>query len=174
MERVEVWITVLRWGIVVYTPLQWEKVVNNFMLIGEYEHTLDEKKRVMLPKAFRSALGKKMVITRGLDNCLFVYPRNGWEKVASKLDALSFTQADTRGFSRFILSGAAEVEADGAGRILIPDHQKEFAGLKRDVVFAGVSDRVEIWDKEAWKSYKQRIEKNADALAEKLGEIGAF
>ena len=144
------------------------------MFLGEYEHTLDEKKRVSLPKAFRAGLGKKMVMTRGLDNCLFVYPQKAWERVAAKLDQLSFAQADTRGFNRFILSGAAEVSADGAGRILVPDHQKEFAGLKKDVVFAGVSDRVEIWDKEQWKSYKARIEKQADAMAEKLGEIGAL
>ncbi len=144
------------------------------MFIGEYEHNLDEKKRVSLPKAFRSALGRKVVMTRGLDNCLFVYPRAAWEKVAAKLERLSFAQADTRGFNRFILSGAAEVEVDGAGRILIPDHQKNFANLKRTVVFAGVSDRVEIWNAETWKSYKTRIESHADALAEKLGEIGAL
>ena len=144
------------------------------MFLGEYEHTLDEKKRVSLPKAFRAGLGKKMILTRGLDNCLFVYPEKAWGKVAAKLDQLSFAQADTRGFNRFILSGAAEVGVDGAGRILIPDHQKEFAGLKKEVVFAGVSDRVEIWDRDQWKSYKARIEKQADAMAEKLGEIGAL
>ncbi|MEN9561601.1 MAG: hypothetical protein RIQ56_874 [Candidatus Parcubacteria bacterium] len=144
------------------------------MFLGEYEHTLDEKKRVGLPKTFRAGLGKKVVMTRGLDNCLFVYSKSSWEKVAAKLDQLSFAQADTRGFNRFILSGAAEVEVDNAGRILIPDHQKTFAGLKKDVVFAGVSDRVEIWDKEQWQSYKARIEKQADAMAEKLGEIGAL
>ena len=144
------------------------------MFIGEYEHTLDEKKRVSLPKQFRTGLGKKMVMTRGLDNCLFVYSRASWEKVAKKLQALSFAQADTRGFNRFILSGAAEVETDVAGRILIPEHQKEFAGLKKTVVFAGVSDRVEVWDAEAWKAYKSRIEKQADSMAEKLGEIGAL
>ncbi len=144
------------------------------MFIGEYEHTLDEKKRVSLPKAFRNGLGKKMVMTRGLDNCLFVYPMKNWEKVSAKLQELSFAQADTRGFNRFILSGAAEVETDGAGRILIPEHQKNFAGLKKNVVFAGVSDRVEVWDAAAWQEYKARIEKQADAMAEKLGEIGAL
>ena len=144
------------------------------MFIGEYEHTLDEKKRVSLPKSFRTALGKKMVITRGLDNCLFIYSQKNWEKVAGKLEALSFAQADTRGFNRFILSGAAEVEADAAGRILIPEHQKEFAGLKKTVVFTGVSDRVEVWDTDRWNAYKRTIEKQADALAEKLGEIGAL
>ena len=144
------------------------------MFIGEYEHTLDEKKRVSLPKNFRAPLGKKMVMTRGLDNCLFMYPRANWEKVAARLQELSFAQADTRGFNRFILSGAAEVEADSAGRILIPEHQKQFAGLKKNVVFAGVSDRVEIWDAAVWKEYKKRIEKQADQMAEKLGEIGAL
>ena len=144
------------------------------MFIGEYEHTLDEKKRVSLPKAFRIGLGKKMVMTRGLDNCLFMYSRSSWEKVAEKLEKLSFAQADTRGFNRFILSGAAEVEVDSAGRILIPEHQKVFAGLGKSVVFAGVSDRVEVWDATVWKAYKARIEKQADAMAEKLGEIGAL
>ncbi len=144
------------------------------MFIGEYEHTLDEKKRVSLPKTFRQGLGRKLVITRGLDNCLFAYSKSSWEKVAAKLDQLSFAQADTRGFNRFILSGAAEVEVDAAGRILIPEHQKEFAGLKKTVAFAGVSDRVEIWDKDRWTAYKSRIEKDADRLAEKLGEIGAL
>ena len=144
------------------------------MFIGEYEHTLDEKKRVSLPKAFRSALGKKIIMTRGLDNCLFVYSRSSWERMAAKLQELSIAQADTRGFNRFILSGAAEVEVDAAGRVLIPDHQKRFAGLDKEVVFAGVSDRVEVWDKQKWTEYKAGIEKNADQLAEKLGAIGAL
>lgn len=144
------------------------------MFIGEYQHSLDEKKRVSLPKSFRSELGRKVVMTRGLDNCLFIYPKSAWAGVAQRLSELSFAQADTRGFSRFILSGAAEVEVDGAGRILIPDHQKEFANLKKTVVFAGVSDRVEVWDASRWQEYKKKIERSADALAEKLGEIGAL
>ena len=142
------------------------------MFIGEYEHTLDEKKRVTLPKAFKTELGKKIVITRGLDNCLFVFSTVSWKKIADRLQEISFTQADSRGFNRFLLSGAVEIEPDAAGRVLIPDHQKQFAGLKRNVVFAGVSDRVEVWDAAAWKAYKQRIEKQADAMAEKLGEVG--
>jgi len=142
------------------------------MFIGEYEHTLDEKKRVTLPKAFKTELGKKFVITRGLDSCLFVFSVASWKKIADKLQDVSFTQADSRGFNRFLLSGAVEVEPDAAGRILIPDHQKQFAGLKRTLVFAGVSDRVEIWDAAVWKAYKQRIEKQAEQMAEKLGEVG--
>jgi MraZ protein len=144
------------------------------MFIGEYEHTLDEKKRVTLPKAFSAELGKKMVLTRGLDNCLFIYPLPAWKKIAEKLQNLSFAQADTRGFNRFLLSGAVEVERDSAGRILVPDHQKAFAHLGREVVFAGVSDRVEVWNKEKWTEYKAHIEKQADRMAEKLGEIGVL
>lgn len=144
------------------------------LLIGEYEHTLDEKKRISLPKTFRGALGKRVVVTRGLDNCLFVYSHEEWKKVAEKLQSLSFVQAETRGFSRFMLSGAAEVDVDAAGRILLPDHQKEYAGLKKKVVFAGVSDRVEVWDTDRWRAYKHRIDKDAEKLAKKLGEIGAL
>jgi MraZ protein len=144
------------------------------MLIGEYEHTLDEKNRVSLPKQFRTLLGKKIVMTRGLDNCLFVYPKKSWEKVTEKLQELSFAQADKRGFSRFILSGAAEIEVDGAGRVLIPEHQREFAKLSKTIIFAGVSDRVEVWDAEAWKEYKSAIESKADSMAETLGQIGAL
>ena len=144
------------------------------MLIGEYEHSLDEKNRVSLPKQFRSELGKKIVLTRGLDNCLFIYTKKSFENVVAKLDAMSFAQADKRGFSRFLLSGAAEVEVDGAGRILIPEHSRNFAKLSKTVVFAGVSDRVEIWDAEAWKQYKASIEGKADSLAENLGQIGAL
>lgn len=144
------------------------------MLIGEYEHTLDEKNRVSLPRQFRTGLGKRIVITRGLDNCLFIYPKASWEKVTKKLQELSFAQADKRGFSRFILSGAAEIDIDSAGRILVPEHQREFAKLSKNVVFAGVSDRVEIWDAAAWKAYKSAIEAKADSMAETLGEIGAL
>lgn len=144
------------------------------LLIGEYEHTLDEKKRVSLPKNFRASLGKRVVMTRGLDNCLFVYAPNAWAKVAEKLQSLSIVNEDTRGFNRFMLSGAAEVDVDGAGRILIPDHQKAYAKLEKEVVFTGVSDHVEIWDSVRWKSYKTRIEKDAERMAQKLGEIGAL
>ncbi|HEY4488325.1 MAG TPA: division/cell wall cluster transcriptional repressor MraZ [Candidatus Paceibacterota bacterium] len=144
------------------------------LLIGEYEHTLDEKKRVSLPKQFRSALGRKVVMTRGLDNCLVIYAPAAWGKMAEKLQSLSIVNADTRGFSRFLLSGAAEVEVDGVGRILIPDHQKDYAGLRKRVVFAGVSDRVEMWDSERWSKYKSRIDKDAERMAKKLGEIGAL
>ncbi len=144
------------------------------MLLGEYTHTLDDKKRLTLPKKFKEQLGRKIVVTRGLDNCLFLYAEKEWNTVAQHLRELSFAQADTRGFNRFMFSGAAEVEVDSAGRILIPDHLKKFAALKTKVVLAGVSDRVEIWDEKRWASYQQHIEKQGDAMAEKLGEIGVL
>ncbi len=142
------------------------------MLIGEYLHTLDSKKRLSLPAKFRKEVGDRVVITRGLDSCLFVFPEKEWQKVAEKLVNLPFGQADTRGISRFILAGAVESEVDGAGRVLVPDYLKTFAGLNSRVVLAGVSDRIEVWDEKTWNDYKDRIEKDADQMAEKLGELG--
>ncbi len=142
------------------------------MLIGEYLHTLDSKKRLSLPAKFRKEVGKKVVITRGLDACLFMFPEKAWNAIAEKLVNLPFGQADTRGMSRFLLSGAVETEVDGAGRILVPDFLKDFADLRSRVVLAGVSDRIEIWNEKTWEEYKRRIEKSADQMAEKLGELG--
>lgn len=144
------------------------------MIIGEYTHKLDEKKRVSLPSKFRKEIGKKVVVTHGLDSCLFVYPVKQWEKVTEKLNDLSLGQADTRGFNRFLLAGAVETDVDSIGRILIPDYLKEFAKLSANVVLIGVHDRIEIWNEKQWSLYKKRIEKQADVLAEKLGEIGAI
>ena len=144
------------------------------MLIGEYTHTLDDKKRVALPAKFRHEMGKRVVITHGLDNCLFVYPLSHWGGIAGKLASLPLGQADTRGFNRFMLAGAVETEVDSLGRILIPDFLKEFAGLADRIVLAGVHTRVEIWNEAKWIAYKARVRNQAGALAEKLGEIGAF
>ncbi|MBX4215665.1 division/cell wall cluster transcriptional repressor MraZ [Candidatus Parcubacteria bacterium] len=144
------------------------------MLIGQYAHTLDPKKRLSLPSRFRKELGRKVVVTNGLDNCLFLYPLKEWERLSAKLGEMSIGPAGTRSFNRFMLAGAHEVEVDPAGRILIPDFLKEFAGLKEKVVLLGVHTRVEIWDEKAWNAYKGKVERDADALAEKLGEIGAL
>ncbi|HEY4510207.1 MAG TPA: division/cell wall cluster transcriptional repressor MraZ [Candidatus Paceibacterota bacterium] len=144
------------------------------MFIGEYKHTLDPKKRLSVPSKFRKALGEKVVITRGLDACLFLYTWSEWEKVAEKLSTLPTGQTETRDFVRLMLSGAHDVELDSLGRVLIPDHLKEFAGLKEKVVIAGLYRRIEIWDESRWSSYKERVEKETDRLAEKLGNIGAF
>jgi len=144
------------------------------MLIGEYKHTLDPKKRLSLPSKWRKEMGKKLVVTRGLDNCLFVYPLKEWQHISAKIASLPLGQADTRGFNRFFLSGAVEVEVDSVGRILVPDFLKDFAALDTKVVLAGIHDRVEIWDEKKWDEYKRRIELQADTLAEKLGEIGVL
>lgn len=144
------------------------------MLIGEYKHTLDPKKRLSLPSKWRKELGKKIVITRGLDNCLFVYPIREWQTITEKVGRLPLGQADTRSFNRFFLSGAVEAEVDKIGRILVPDFLKDFAKLNTKVVLAGIHNRVEIWDEKKWNEYKKIIEDQADSLAEKLGEIGVL
>jgi MraZ protein len=142
------------------------------MLIGEYTHTIDPKKRLSLPSKFRKELGKKVVVTRGLDNCLFIYPINEWKKISEKLAELPMGQSDTRGFNRFILSGAVEAAIDSLGRILVPEYLRDFASLKDKVVLAGVQTRIEIWDEKRWDEYKKKMERQADSMAEKLGEIG--
>ena len=144
------------------------------MFIGEYIHNLDTKRRLAVPAKFRRQLGKRAVLTRGLDKCLTLYPLEEWEKVAGKLSELPMGQKDTRSFVRFFLSGAAQVELDGLGRVLIPDFLKDYAGLEDEAVITGVFKWVEIWNKKRWEEYKAGVEGEAGALAEKLGEIGAY
>lgn len=142
------------------------------MLIGEYIHTIDDKNRVSMPAKFRKELGKKIIITPGLDQCLFIFTTKEWSKVAKKLsssaDDLSFLKNDQRSFNRFMFGRAAEVELDSIGRILVPDFLKERIGLKDKVALVGVEDRVEVWNDKAWNIYKEKIEKEVGDLAEKL------
>jgi len=142
------------------------------MLIGEYKHTIDSKKRLAIPSKLRGELGKKAVITRGLDNCLFIFPLNSWNKLVDKLSKLPLGQRDTRGFIRLMLSGASEAKLDGLGRILVPDYLKQYASLKKNVIIAGVYNRLEIWDENKWDVFKQNSEKEVDNMAERLGELG--
>ena len=142
------------------------------MFIGEYIHTLDSKKRIAIPSRFRSDLGKKAVITRGLDNCLFIYPMNEWKKLAEKLGNLPVGQSNARGFMRLMLAGAMEVELDSAGRILVPDYLKKYAFLKKQAIVTGVYNRLEIWDKSRWDAYKQKSESTIGDMAEELSELG--
>lgn len=144
------------------------------MLIGEYKHTIDTKKRLSLPAKFRKELGRRIVITKGLDTCLFVYSPKAFEKFLERLKELSVGQSASRRFNRFVLGGAVDVGIDSLGRILVPDFLKKFAGLKNTVVLIGVNDRVEIWDENSWNEYRTKSEKEADILAERLGEIGAL
>jgi MraZ protein len=143
-----------------------------YMLIGEHTHNLDSKKRLSIPSKFRRELGEGAVLTRGLDNCLFVFPMKEWQRIADKLANLPIGQQDTRAFARLMLAGAVEVEFDGLGRILIPDYLKAYAGLKKSVVVAGLYSRLELWDGERWNSHKENLEKNSDSIAEKLGDVG--
>lgn len=143
------------------------------MIIGEHIHTLDTKRRISLPAKFRKEIGKKVFITNGLDDCLFIYSVKQWNKVLSKIEKIPMGQADGRSFSRFILGGAVATEVDSIGRVLIPDFLKMFAGLNTSVAIVGMYDRIEIWDEKKWRTYRGKIEKQADTLAEKLGDIGA-
>lgn len=142
------------------------------MFIGEYQYTIDEKKRLAIPQKLRSILGKKAIITRGLDRCLWLYPTNEWNVLAKKLSQLPLSQADARGFARIMLTGAMEVSIDNLGRILVPDYLKDYAALQKKVVVAGVYNRIEIWDEIKWREYAQKTEKEVGDIAERLKELG--
>ena len=144
------------------------------MLIGEYTHTIDDKNRLSLPAKFRAEMGKKVVVTPGLDGCLFVFTLKQWGKISGKLGESSLLQGDTRSFNRYMLGGASEAEVDSLGRVLIPDFLRERASLKEKVAVVGVQSRVELWNEKAWREYKSTVEKQADTLAEKLGSVGVL
>lgn len=144
------------------------------MLIGEYTHTIDDKNRLSLPARFRSEMGKKVVLARGLDKCVAVFTEKEWKKIAERLGEGSMLQADNRSFNRFMFSGAVEAAVDTLGRILVPDFLKTWGGLKTKVTVIGVQARAEIWDERAWVAHKETVEKQADALAEKLGQVGVL
>lgn len=144
------------------------------MFIGEYRHTFDAKNRISLPAKFRKELGTSVVVTRGLDHCLFIYPKSAWKKQAAVFAQQSTGSAAGRGLARLMLAGAAETEVDGSGRILVPDYLKSSASLSEKTVFAGVADRVEVWDESVWEEYTKSIEKEVENFAEKLGERGAL
>ena len=142
------------------------------MFIGEYIYSIDDKKRLAIPAKFRKALGKKAVLTRGLDNCLVIYPLGEWEKVATKLENLPSGASDARAFARIMLAGAADVELDKLGRILIPDYLKDYALLKKNVAITGLSNRIEIWEETKWREYKEKTEKQIGDMAQRLKELG--
>jgi len=142
------------------------------MLLGEYKHNLDIKGRVAIPAKFREELKSGAIITRGLDNCLFVFTSKEWEVLAQKLVSLPLAQANSRAFARLMLAGATDVEIDSQGRVLIPDYLRKYAGLSKQVTVAGLYNRIEVWDSESWDKYKQKTESSSDEIAEKLGELG--
>lgn len=142
------------------------------MLIGQYEHTIDNKKRLALPVKFRGELGDKLIITRGIENCLVVYTEKEWKVVSEKLSNLPISQIEARSFARIMLAGAMEVSPDKLGRILLPDYLKDYADLNKNVVICGLSNRLEIWDKKKWDVYKNKAEKEVGSLVSKLGNLG--
>ncbi|HJV44829.1 MAG TPA: division/cell wall cluster transcriptional repressor MraZ [Bacillota bacterium] len=138
------------------------------MFMGEYQHSIDEKGRMIIPAKFREDLGESFVITRGLDKCLFVYPMEEWKQLEAKLKSLPFTRSDARAFTRFFFSGATECELDKQGRVNIPGTLRQHASLERDCVIIGVSSRVEIWSSTLWEEYNAQSGESFNEIAEKI------
>jgi len=146
------------------------EVINLFY--GEYQHTLDQKGRAIIPSKFREGLGPQFILTKGLDSCLFAYSLSEWLRIEEKLKALPFTDKDVRSFVRFFFSGASECELDKQGRILVPVNLREYAHLEKDIYILGVSSRVEIWNKLKWEEYNDAEIMNKDNMADKMSMFG--
>ena len=166
-------------GLSIKLTLKWWKVELNgrkwgatVMLMGEYNHTIDAKGRLIVPAKFREVLGDEFVVTKGLDNCLFVYPNDEWQKFEEKLQTLPLTNKNARQFTRFFLAGAASVEVDKQGRILLPSVLREFAGLEKDVVLVGVASRIEIWSKDRWLQSISTYDDDMDEVAANMESLG--
>lgn len=142
------------------------------MFIGEYQHTVDNKGRVIMPSKFRDDLGSSFIMTKGLDNCLFIYPNEEWSKLEEKLRTLPLTNRDARAFVRFFFAGATECILDKQGRVLIPSNLREHARLEKDAVIIGVASRIEMWSKEEWNMYNNDESLSYDNIAEKMAELG--
>lgn len=142
------------------------------MFIGEYQHSIDSKGRIIIPSKFREELGYEFVITKGLDNCLFVYPKEEWKILEDKLKSLPLTNKDARAFIRFFFSGASESILDKQGRVLIPSNLRDHCKIEKDAVVIGVSTRLEIWSKEQWENYIDEDNLSYDSIAEKMAELG--
>lgn len=142
------------------------------MFIGEYKHNLDDKGRLAIPAKFRVALKKGAVVTKGLDNCLFLYSKEQFAVIAKKFASLPISQARARAFSRHMLAGAMDVDFDTQGRITLPEYLRIFSDIKKNVVVTGLYNHLEIWNETAWNKYKLESEKNSNAIAEELGDLG--
>jgi len=140
--------------------------------MGEFLHTIDGKGRLIIPAKFRETLGDQFITTKGLDNCLFLYPQQEWQTFEEKLKKLPVSQPNARAFVRFFFSGATECEFDKQGRILLPANLREYAGLEKDVVVVGVMNRIEIWEAAKWKEYSTQAENNYEKAAESLVDLG--
>lgn len=142
------------------------------MLIGEYQHTIDAKGRLIMPAKFRQDLGYSFIVTRGLDGCLFGYPLENWAKVEAKLEQLPLSKKDARKFTRFFYSAATEVEVDKQGRINLPQTLIDFAKIDKSCRVIGVSDRIEIWSSEVWEAFAADMEDDFESLAEDMIDFG--
>ncbi|SCX89003.1 division/cell wall cluster transcriptional repressor MraZ [Alkaliphilus peptidifermentans] len=142
------------------------------MFIGEYNHTIDVKGRISIPSRFRDELGEHFIVTKGLDNCLFIYPMEEWTILENKLKQLPLTNKDARAFVRFFFAGASECELDNQGRIRIPNNIREHAKLEKDTVLIGVGTRIEIWSQEEWQQYNSDSNLSYDEIASKMAELG--
>ncbi len=138
------------------------------MFIGEYKHSIDGKGRMAIPAKFRIKLSKGAVVTRGLDNCLFLYTKDEWQKLVESISNLPIQKEKSRAFARLMLAGAMDVSVDSQGRILIPEYLRKFANIKRDVIVAGLYNRLEIWNRHEWEVYKQKTEKTSTKIAEEI------
>ena len=138
------------------------------MLMGEFHHTIDEKGRIIIPSKFREELGNNFIITRGLEECLFIYSMENWNKITSKLNSLPFTKRDARSFTRFFLSGATAAEFDKQGRLNITSPLVSYAELKKECVIIGVGDRLEIWSSEKWNNFYEENKENLSNIAENI------
>ena len=142
------------------------------MLVGEYLHNLDIKVRVAVPKKFRELIGTGAILTKGLDGCLFLYPKSEWERLSQRLRLLPVTLAETRAFERYLFGSAVEVDFDQLGRIKIPEYLRIYAGLTKEAVIVGVLERVEIWEKTRWSKFAKKLHERSEEIAEKLSERG--
>lgn len=140
------------------------------MFMSEYNHTIDTKGRLIIPSKFRDQLGDEFVVTKGMDGCLFVYANEDWSAFEQKLTSLPLINKEARKFARFFLAGAAQVEVDKQGRILLPANLREFAGLEKDVVLVGVGSRIEIWSRENWENMD--ADSNMDDIAATMESLG--
>lgn len=140
--------------------------------MGEYNHTIDAKGRFIIPAKFRETLGDKFIVTKGLDGCLFVYPKSEWSSFEEKLKVLPLTNKDARQFTRFFLAGAAACEVDKQGRILLPQVLRDFAQLEKEIVLIGVASRVEIWSKINWEQSMSTYNDDMNEIAEKMESLG--
>ncbi len=141
------------------------------MLIGQFQHNLDEKNRLVIPTKYREALGKEFIVTRGIENCLYVYPTNEWNKVVAKLNSLPFTKKDARTFVRSLFSGATDASLDKSGRIVISESQASYAFLKKECMIIGVNDRLEIWALDEFNNYINNNSETLSDIAEHLFEV---